>query len=81
MAAFGEEYGVCLLKGLFDCHRLDSAVVDEEEDRSLFNVIVGVAGPAQGFEAPCVVADGKLDELVRDSASMDLSDAIHRTGV
>ena len=46
VAAFGEEGGVGLIDCFLDGGRFDGAVVDEEKDRGLLDVVIRVAGPA-----------------------------------
>ena len=81
VAAFGEECRVCLFNGFFDCSRLYCTVIDEEQDRGLLDVVVGIACPARGFKTPFAVTDVELDKFVCDRASMSLADAVDRTSV
>ena len=77
VAAFGEEGGVGVIDGFSDGGRFDGTMVDEEEQGGLLDVIIGVAGPAGGLEAPFVVVDGELDEFTGDGASVYLTDTVH----
>ena len=55
MTTFGEEIGI----SLFDCFAhvrgFYQAVVDEEEEHGLLDVVVGIRGPSCGLEAPFCV--------------------------
>lgn len=76
VASFGEEGGVGVIDGFPGGRGLDGAVVDEKEESSFLDVVVGVTGPAGCLEAPFVVADRELDEFAGDGASVDLTDPV-----
>lgn len=64
MAALGKKNGVDALYSALDSRRLNRAMVDEEKDCSLFDMIIGIRGPTRRRESPFSIADVEFHQLV-----------------
>ena len=56
-------------------------MVDEEEECGLLDMVVGIARPASSLKSPFVVTDLELNQLIRNSTSMDLADTINSASI
>ena len=78
---FREIGRVSLLYSLFDRRRLHRAMVDEEEKGCLLDIVICITRPARSREPPFFVTDLEFNELIGNSTSMDLADAIDGPGI
>lgn len=77
MASFRQEGRVCLLDSFLDRRRFHRTVIDKKKNRSLFDMVIGVACPARCLEAPFIITDIEFDELIGNGATMYLAYAVH----
>ena len=81
VATLREIGGVSLLYSLFDRRGFHRAMIDEKEKSCLLDVVVGITRPARSLEAPFLITNLELDQLIGDSTSMNLADAVNGASI
>ena len=55
-------------------------MIDEEEDRGPFDVIIGIACPTSGLETPFQVTRVEFDKFISNSGAMELPNPVYLRG-